>query len=636
MKKVFTLLLITLAAFTLKGSAQTTNCSADFSFILSGLSVNFTPVITSNLSTSHNYWRFGDGTISSDISPVHVYTSAGTYTVTHIYYRTESNYPNAVCIDSVQKHVEFPNTTVSCNLHVSFSIERDPSQSNKIYFHNLSTAANDIHAVKWSFGDGTYSTDFNTSHVYAASGLYHVCLLIQKDNTCQRDTCFDVQVQAPQTATCDFTAYFAWHADSSQINKIHFTNYSTHFEQGDSIRWTFGDGTSSYDVNPTHAYAAPGTYNVCLRVQKKTVAGAAPCVREFCKEVVVVSMCRLEANFSTEHDSLNKNKVYFKNLSTPLSTVINVQWSFGDGTTSNSINPDHIYAKAGIYNVCIKISAGILCYREKCKTVEIKEPEINCTDISKFTITRSTVNCLEFKFIPAVQNANWKYVWSFGDGTGSTEISPSHVYPRSGNYTAFLTVYRSATCVSTSYKIAETGACFSCSNIWVKYEYKRESSTSNKIYFHALSNYPILSQSWTITKLSISGNTTVTLSQLNPNYTFNEAGDYRVCLRAITQGQCVKEYCEVIHISSPNTACTLTSYPNPSTNEVSVNVALASPETIHVYIYNSLNILVKQKEQQGYIGNNIVTTNIEGLVPGYYTIKVVYGNHVCYAKFQKI
>ena len=632
MKKLFTLLLIILSAFTFKTIAQSANCTADFSFSKAGLSATFTPVLTTSLASYHHSWNFGDGTTSFDIAPVHNYAAGGTYTVTHIFYRTENG--AAVCVDSIQKRVEFSVTT-TCNLHAGFSFERDPAQPNKVYFHNLSTAASDIHAVKWSFGDGTYSTDFNASHVYSNSGLYTVCLVVQKDNTCQRDTCAQVQVQVP-SSTCDFTAYFASHADSLQVNKIHFTNYSTHFEQGDSIRWTFGDGTSSYDINPSHVYAAAGTYNVCIRVQKKSTAGSAPCVREYCKQVVVTGGCTLEAGFSFEADAVNKNKVYFKNTSTPISSVAYVQWSFGDGTTSFSMNPDHVYAKAGIYNVCMKISANSGCYRERCKTVEIKEADVNCLDISKFSVTRSTVNCLEFKFIPAVQNANWKYVWTFGDGTGSTQMSPSHVYPRAGNYTAFLTVYRSATCVSTSYKVAETGACFSCGNIWVKYEYKRESSISNRIYFHALSNYPILSQSWTITKISISGTSTVTLTQLNPEYTFNEPGDYRVCLRAITQGQCVKEYCEVIHISSPNTACTLTAFPNPSINNVSVNVALTAPELIHVYVYNSLNVLVKHKEQQGITGNNLVTTNIEGLVPGWYTIKVIYGNHICYSKFQKI
>ena len=638
MKKLSTLLLLTLAAFTFKSSAQTINCSADFSFNLSGLSATFTPVITSTTSNNHNYWRFGDGAISSDITPVHLYGATGTYTVTHIYYRTETGIPNAVCIDSVQKKIEFPGTNSTCNLHAGFSFERDASQPNKVKFTNHSTAANDIHSVKWSFGDGTYSTDFNTSHVYANSGLYTVCLVITKDNTCQRDTCASVQVQVtpPPPPPCNLEANFVWYAETVQLNKIHFANMSSHFEAHDSIWWSFGDGTYSTDGSPAHTYATAGTYNVCIRIKKYNPTSGASCVKELCKQVVVLNECRLEAAFTFEADATNKNKFYFKNTSTPATAVVNILWSFGDGATSTSQNPDHIYAHTGIYNVCLRISGSTTCYRELCKTIEIKEPEINCNDISKFTLTRSTVNCLEFKFAPVNQNPNWKYIWSFGDLTGSTDMTPSHVYPRSGNYTVFLTVYRSSNCVSTSYKIAETGACFSCNNIWVKYEYKRESSISNTFYFHALSNYPVISQTWVITKLNIGSSTPVTLTQANPVYTFTEPGDYRVCIRAQTYGGCVKEYCEVIHITSANTACTLTSYPNPSTNQVSVALQLTSSQMIHVYIYNSLNILVKQKEQQGTTGNNIVTTNIEGMTPGWYTIKVIYGNRVCYSKFQKI
>lgn len=638
MKKLFTLLYLTLAAITFKSTAQTANCTADFSFSISGLSVSFTPTITSTFSTSHNYWRFGDGAISSDISPVHVYSTGGVYTVTHIFYRSENGL--ALCVDSVSKRVEFPNTTITCNLHAKYSIERDPLQPNKVNFTNLSSPTADIHYVKWSFGDGTYSSDFNASHVYATSGAYNVCLTVatstNTSNACYRDSCALIQVQvAPLSTVCNLSAYFAWSADTFQVSKIHFTNFSTHFEKGDLIRWTFGDGSTSYDINPTHVYSTGGTYTVCIRVQKYAPAGTTTCVKELCKQVVVVNECHLEANFTFQADASDKNKIYFKNSSTPLTAIQSIQWNFGDGSTSALPNPDHRFAKAGIYNVCLRISSGSNCYREKCQNVEIKEPEIACLDISNFTLTRSTANCLEFKFVPSVQNPNWKYFWTFGDGTGSIDISPSHVFPRSGNYTAFLTVNRSSTCVSTSYKVAETGTCFSCNNIWVKYEYSRVAGAANKIYFHALSNYPILSQSWTITKLSISGASTVTLTQNNPDYTFNEAGDYRVCIRAITYGQCIKEYCEVIHIST-NSDCTLSAYPNPATNQVAVSVVLSAPEMIHVYIYNSLNILVKQKDQQGSLGNNTVITGIDGLVPGTYTIKVISGTKICYSKFQKI
>lgn len=632
MKKIFTLLLFTLAAFTFKTVAQNTSCNAGFSVSVSGLSVTFKADITTDPSINHHYWKFGDGKISSDISPVHVYTSGGTYTVKHIVYRSNSA-GSAECVDSIEKRIELPATTLSCDLRAKFSFERDPLQPNKVKFINLSTPANVIQTVKWSFGDGTYSTDVNATHTYATSGLYKVCLIVIKDNSCARDTCGYVQVQVPSISPCNLTANFTSHRDSIQLNKVHFFNQSSNFEHGDSIRWTFGDGTSSTDINPTHTYTAPGTYNVCIRIKKKSSTGIALCVKEICKQVIVQNECRLEANFTFEADVTNKNKIYFKNTSAPISSATMVLWSFGDGTTSTSVNPVHIYAQPGKYFVCLKISNSNTCHRYVCKTIEIKEREINCFDISKFTITRSSGNCMEFKFIPAVQNPNWKYVWTFGDGTGSTEMAPSHVYLRSGNYTVFLTVYKSASCASTSYKVAETGTCFSCHNIWAKFEYKRE---SNKIYFHAVSNYPIISQSWTITKLSISGSTQVILNQTNPSYVFNEPGDYRVCLRVVTQGNCVKEYCEVIHVPSPNTACTLTAYPNPTHNNISVNVQLLQPQIIHVYIYNSLNILVKHKYQQGSTGNNVVTTNIEGFVPGFYSIKVIYGDRVCYSRFQKI
>ncbi|MBK8341955.1 MAG: PKD domain-containing protein [Bacteroidetes bacterium] len=40
-----------------------------------------------------------------------------------------------------------------------------------------------------------------------------------------------------------------------------FSNYSTN---ADSYLWKFGDGTESVEVNPTHTYPAPGSYNIGL------------------------------------------------------------------------------------------------------------------------------------------------------------------------------------------------------------------------------------------------------------------------------------------------------------------------------------------------------------------------------------
>ena len=92
----------------------------------------------------------------------------------------------------------------------------------------------------------------------------------------------------------------------------------------------------------------------------------------------------------------------------------------------------------------------------------------------------------------------------------------------------------------------------------------------------------------------------------------------------------------MIHITQVATPCTLQAYPNPATTSVSVNVTLTVPEMINVYVYNALNVLVKEKHQPGVVGNNVVTLSIGDLIAGYYTMKIVYGTHICYAAFHKL
>ena len=120
-------------------------------------------------------------------------------------------------------------------------------------------------------------------------------------------------------------------------------------------------------------------------------------------------------------------------------------------------------------------------------------------------------------------------------------------------------------------------------------------------------------------------------------YVFHDTGYYRVCLKAITLGGCVKEFCKVIRIENVvGNACELQAFPNPTSSIINVNVFLAQSSMIDTYIYNTLNILVREKHQQGVTGNNLVSVNVNDLVPGLYTIKVKYGGKICYARFNKL
>ncbi len=132
------------------------------------------------------------------------------------------------------------------------------------------------------------------------------------------------------------------HAD--QRLDVQFTDQST----GDvaSVTWDFGDGTTSNDVNPLHTYAGGGTYTVTLTI------GSADGRSEQTSQQVTVS-APLVAGFSAQPNGLD---VQFTDQSA--GDVTSVTWDFGDGSTSNDVNPLHTYPGGGTYTVTLTVSSA--------------------------------------------------------------------------------------------------------------------------------------------------------------------------------------------------------------------------------------------------------------------------------------
>jgi len=615
------------------------NLVVDFSWNAAAtnpLMIQFNNLSVPLAATDSVTWNFGDGSSSYLVSPLHTYANAGTYNVCLIVKKNNNAPGTTPCIRYICKTVV---VQAPCNLVANFTWHADSAIAQKIWFTNTSTPLSTTDSVRWTFGDGTSSNIFNPDHTYSQPGTYTVCLRVQKRNNagtpinCVSEICKTIVVQP----TCNLVANFTWQADASLPQKISFTNTSTPLNNTDSIRWTFGDGSSSSLVSPDHTYAQPGTYTVCLRIQKRNTAGTVSnCVREICKTIVVQPNCNFQANYSWQLDSVNLKKVYFTNLTVVPSTTATAQWFFGDGTSATTWNAVHEYAQPGRYNVCLRVQLSPNCVRYKCDSITVPVPPPPCNNQSNFTAVAASANSQTYTFVPAYQSGAAVYTWTFGDGTGSHDMVATHHYAQAGTYTACLTVWRSSTCASTTCKTVTVTNQINCDSIHVSYTYQFDPFIPNKVYFYANANFPILDQTWTITRLPATTANPVILHQNNPSFIFNDTGYYRVCLRAITLGGCIKEYCSVIHITQVVQQCTLQAYPNPATTQVSVSVALTQPDMINVYVYNALNVLVKEKHQPGVIGNNIVTLPIADLIAGTYTMKVIYGNHYCTSVFHKL
>ncbi|MCI5157444.1 MAG: PKD domain-containing protein [Candidatus Electrothrix sp. AUS1_2] len=118
-----------------------------------------------------------------------------------------------------------------------------------------------------------------------------------------------------------------------------------------SWSWDFGDGETATQQNPSHSYAAGGTYSV-----KLTVSDDAGDAAEFTDEVVTAAEPNSPptALFSSASTSLN---VDFTDRSQDSDgSITSWNWDFGDGETSTEQNPTHVYAAAGVHSVKLTVT----------------------------------------------------------------------------------------------------------------------------------------------------------------------------------------------------------------------------------------------------------------------------------------
>jgi PKD repeat protein len=113
----------------------------------------------------------------------------------------------------------------------------------------------------WNFGDGNTSTAQNPSNTYAAPGTYNVTLTVTDNEAATDSVSKPVTVTAPNVPpVADFTF-------TTNCLTADFTDASTDSD-GTVVGWDwdFGDGNTSTAQNPSHTYAADGTYTVTLTV----------------------------------------------------------------------------------------------------------------------------------------------------------------------------------------------------------------------------------------------------------------------------------------------------------------------------------------------------------------------------------
>ncbi len=146
---------------------------------------------------------------------------------------------------------------------------------------------------------------------------------------------------------------------------VNFVNNST--STTDTYIWNFGDNITSTFSNPLHVYKQSGTFNVEL-----TAISDKGCVtnKTLTNYINVWPNPNAKFEYLPLVPTFINSNVSFTNLSEGASAYL---WSFGDGATSNLVNPNHTYGSSGTYLVNLVALSSYGCKDTVLYSIEVKD-----------------------------------------------------------------------------------------------------------------------------------------------------------------------------------------------------------------------------------------------------------------------
>lgn len=406
------------------------------------------------------------------------------------------------------------------------------------------TGSNNATSYHWDFGDGATSALQDPSHTYPNTGGPWVATLTIATASGCSSTAFDTIWSNGSTGNCNASFTYS----TTPVGGVAF-NYNGTNNPNQTYSWSFGDGSSSSQQNPTHFYNSNGPWIVCL-----TINDSSGCSSTFCDTVGSNSQPTCSADFTMQIDS--SNGVYVVTLqSTSIGTgPISYNW-WVDGSQYSGSSVVHTFPNHGIYGICLDITTADSCYSYLCDTLYLNTGSGNNCN-ANFQYSLSSSGTVQFY---SSGNNNWVYSWDFGDNHASTVPNPVHQYNAPGTYMVCLTVGDPATGCSATYCDTITVGSGSGNNCHANFYAVPDSitlppQTSNSIFFYDNSTGTPSYWHW-----DFGDNTTS--SQQNPVHTYNSPGTYYVCLTIANFGSnCTSTYCDTVVVGNGQTGPCLASF----------------------------------------------------------------------------
>jgi len=385
-------------------------------------------------------WDFGDGSTGTGITPMHTFTTAGSYNVT----LTVTD--NDGLTDSVAHSiVVYTNHEPVCTLIAT------PSNGNSPLNVEFTATMNDTDynqtatpvTLNYGNGDSDSSPSFPLDYTYNSDGTYTAELTVEDNlglqGTCTTDVSVEQQLFPPNacfTATPD--------TGHAPLDVNFNANCSTDTDGTIvSYSWDFNDGTTGSGITPSHTYTNAGTFNPVL-----TVTDNDGLTDTFTLPVTVEPNLPPECTLTAVPDTgTAPHSLQFQATVTDPEgdSVTSVVLEYGDGNSLNSptFPSPYTYVNTGVYDAVLVVRDD---YGKEAKCSDSVTVTTNNPPIAVINATPQTgIEPLDVHFDGSGSydpdgDPIINYAWDFGDTNLDTGPIVNHTYVNTGVYTATLTV----------------------------------------------------------------------------------------------------------------------------------------------------------------------------------------------------
>lgn len=476
----------------------------------------YRPVITINTPDSivSYEWNFGDGTVSAEKDPTHIYNNPGTYSISLIY-TTAAGCTDSVKVQNAIRVGEKP--VVNFDATPRYACAFQP-----INFKNNSSVGD---RWFWRFGDGGTSSEKDPQYIYQDTGWFSVTLVVWNNGCADSLTIPNfIRIKPPvarfiDSSGCD-TKFSRWFRDRSIGAQSWF--------------WDFGDGNSSTLQHPSHAYNRAGSYLVTLTVKNDT------CEHSTTRQVVIVAEA---AAFSANDTVVCKGTaVNFSAENSIAANVSGYEWNFGDGSRGSGRNPAHIYTKTGLYSVQLVITDinGCRDTLSRPQYIRVNGPTAVFNSNTPAVCNLSTIVFSDSSFSDGTHPIK-QWIWNYGDGSTDTLTAPpfQHQYITPGLFTVSLTVSDSIGCTDR----VQRNSFLTISKPFPSFSSPDTLSCTNKMirFFNQTGGNGPMTYQWTFGSQNSS-------TALQPVTSFTAEGDYSVKLVVTDRYGCVDSVSRINYI----------------------------------------------------------------------------------------